>query len=92
MRLESRAMSDKPIALDPYEALSEAYAAGIDAKPHNAYCERMVEMARRRLGAKADVQQADLVRPLTFASAQESEARKWEWKRRAPLSCNSTRG
>ena len=33
-------MSDKPIALDAYEALAEAYAAAIDTKPHNAYCER----------------------------------------------------
>ena len=40
MRLESRAMSDKPIALDAYERLAEAYASVIDTKPHNAYCER----------------------------------------------------
>src|SRR5687768_273390 len=40
MRLESRAMSDKPIALDSYETLAEAYASVIDTKPHNAYCER----------------------------------------------------
>lgn len=33
-------MSRKPIALDAYEALAEAYAAVIDVKPHNAYCER----------------------------------------------------
>lgn len=33
-------MSDKPVALDAYEALAEAYAAVIDTKPHNAYCER----------------------------------------------------
>ncbi len=33
-------MSDKPIALDAYEALAESYAALIDTKPHNAYCER----------------------------------------------------
>ncbi|HEY6189523.1 MAG TPA: methyltransferase domain-containing protein [Pyrinomonadaceae bacterium] len=33
-------MSDKPIALDAYEALAEAYAAVVDTKPHNAYYER----------------------------------------------------
>jgi hypothetical protein len=33
-------MTDKPIALDAYEALAEAYAAVIDTKPHNAYYER----------------------------------------------------
>lgn len=33
-------MSSKPISLDAYEALAEAYAAAIDTKPHNAYCER----------------------------------------------------
>jgi SAM-dependent methyltransferase len=33
-------MRDKPIALDAYEALAEAYAAHIDTKPHNAYYER----------------------------------------------------
>lgn len=33
-------MNDKPIALDAYEALAEAYAAVIDSKPHNAYYER----------------------------------------------------
>ena len=33
-------MSQKPIALDAYEALAEAYAARIDTKPHNAYYER----------------------------------------------------
>ena len=33
-------MSDKPIALDAYEAIAEAYAARVDTKPHNAYCER----------------------------------------------------
>lgn len=33
-------MRDKPIALDAYEALAEAYAAVIDTKPHNAYYER----------------------------------------------------
>ena len=30
----------KPIALDAYEALAEAYAAVVDTKPHNAYYER----------------------------------------------------
>jgi SAM-dependent methyltransferase len=33
-------MNGKPIALDAYEMLAEAYAAGIDTKPHNAYYER----------------------------------------------------
>ena len=33
-------MNDKPVAFDAYEALAEAYAAVIDTKPHNAYCER----------------------------------------------------
>jgi len=31
---------DKPIALDAYEKLADAYAALIDTKPHNAYLER----------------------------------------------------
>ena len=33
-------MSIKPIALDAYEALAEAYASVVDTKPHNAYYER----------------------------------------------------
>ena len=33
-------MDDKPIALDAYETLAEAYASVIDTKPHNAYYER----------------------------------------------------
>lgn len=33
-------MSNQPIALDAFEFLAEAYAAAIDTKPHNAYCER----------------------------------------------------
>ncbi len=33
-------MPDTPIALEAYEHLAEAYAAHIDTKPHNAYCER----------------------------------------------------
>lgn len=33
-------MSEKPIALDAYEQLAEAYAAKIETKPHNAYYER----------------------------------------------------
>ncbi|MDQ3687341.1 MAG: class I SAM-dependent methyltransferase [Acidobacteriota bacterium] len=33
-------MGDKPIALDAYETLAEAYAAAVDTKPHNAYYER----------------------------------------------------
>jgi SAM-dependent methyltransferase len=31
---------NKPLALDAYERLAEAYAARIDTKPHNAYYER----------------------------------------------------
>jgi len=31
---------DKPIALDAYEKLADAYARMIDTKPHNAYLER----------------------------------------------------
>lgn len=33
-------VSPKPIALDAYEAMAEAYAAKVDTKPHNAYYER----------------------------------------------------
>ena len=33
-------MNDKPIALDAYEILAEAYASVVDTKPHNAYYER----------------------------------------------------
>ena len=33
-------VNDKPIALDPYETLAEAYASVADTKPHNAYYER----------------------------------------------------
>ena len=33
-------MSDRPIALDAYETLAEAFAAVVDTKPHNAYYER----------------------------------------------------
>jgi SAM-dependent methyltransferase len=33
-------MSHKPIALDAYEALADAYAAAVETKPHNAYYER----------------------------------------------------
>jgi SAM-dependent methyltransferase len=33
-------MSDKPLAFDAYETLAEAYAAAVETKPHNAYCER----------------------------------------------------
>lgn len=103
-------MSEKPLAFDAYESLAEAYAAHVDTKPHNAYCERpatlsllpevkdrrvldagcgpgvyaewlterwakvtaidaapkMVEMARQRLGARADVRVADLSKPLAM--------------------------
>lgn len=33
-------MPDRPIALEAYEALAEAFAAHVDTKPHNAYYER----------------------------------------------------
>lgn len=33
-------MDDKPLALDAYEILAEAYASVVDTKPHNAYYER----------------------------------------------------
>src|SRR5262245_36826921 len=33
-------MTDKPIALDAYEALAESYSANVSTKPHNAYYER----------------------------------------------------
>jgi len=33
-------MNDKPIALEAYEILAEAYASLVDTKPHNAYYER----------------------------------------------------
>jgi len=33
-------MAHRPIALEAYEALAEAYAAVVDTKPHNAYYER----------------------------------------------------
>lgn len=33
-------MNDKPIALEAYEILAEAYASVVDTKPHNAYYER----------------------------------------------------
>ena len=33
-------MTNKPIALEAYEALADAYASVIDTKPHNAYYER----------------------------------------------------
>lgn len=103
-------MSDKPVAFDAYETLAEAYAAVVETKPHNAYCERpatlsllpdvanrrvldagcgpgiysewlikrgaevvavdaslkMVELAKQRLGASAEVRQADLGKPLDF--------------------------
>lgn len=107
-------MTEKPIALDAYETLAEAYASVIDTKPHNAMCERpamlsllpevagrrvldagcgpgvysewlvergaqvlafdaspkMVELARRRLGPRAEVRVADLSAPLYFASSE----------------------
>jgi len=37
---DSGMTNDKPIALDAYETLAEAYASVIDTKPHNAYYER----------------------------------------------------
>lgn len=38
-------MDDKPIALDAYEILADAYAAAVDTKPHNAYYERPATLA-----------------------------------------------
>ncbi|MFW6053619.1 MAG: class I SAM-dependent methyltransferase, partial [Persicimonas sp.] len=35
----------KPIALDAYEQLADAYADHIDTKPHNAYLERPATLA-----------------------------------------------
>lgn len=35
-----RRSKPKPLALDAYEALAEAYAARVDTKPHNAYYDR----------------------------------------------------
>ena len=107
---EKSSTTEKPIALDAYETLAEAYASVIDTKPHNALYERpamlsllpevagrraldagcgpgvysewlvergaevsafdaspkMVELARRRLGARAVVREADLRAPLDF--------------------------
>ena len=37
---EKHDMENRPIALEAYETLAEAYAALIDTKPHNAYYER----------------------------------------------------
>jgi SAM-dependent methyltransferase len=33
-------MNEKPIAVEAYEAVAEAFAAAIDTKPHNAFYER----------------------------------------------------
>lgn len=107
-------MDDKPVALDAYETLAEAFASVIDTKPHNAYYERpatlsllpevkgkrvldaacgpgvyaewliargaevvgvdasqkMIELAKRRLGESADVRYADLRKPLTFLDSE----------------------
>jgi len=101
---------EKPIALEAYETLAEQYAALVDSKAENAYCERpatlsllpdvrgkrvldagcgpgsysewlvihgaivvsldispkMVELARQRLGTRAEIHQADLNKPLDF--------------------------
>jgi SAM-dependent methyltransferase len=104
-------MSERPIALDAYETLAEAFAEVVDTKPHNAYYERpatlsllpdvkgkrvfdagcgpgvysewlvehgaaevvavdaspkMVDLAKKRLGNKAVVRQANLAEPLWF--------------------------
>ncbi|MDX1929870.1 MAG: class I SAM-dependent methyltransferase [Pirellulaceae bacterium] len=103
----------KPIAYEAYQELAEAYAAGIDTKPHNAYydrpamvsmwpdvhgkrvldagcgpgayaqlllqrgavvtaidvSDRMLELARQRLGPAADLRLVDMTQPLDmFAS------------------------
>jgi SAM-dependent methyltransferase len=100
----------EPIALEAYEKLAEAYAAQVDAKPHNAYIDRpatlsllpdvkgkrvldagcgpgayaeillnrgadvvcvdvspkMINLARERLGSRAEIHQADLSQPFAF--------------------------
>jgi len=33
----------KPIALEAYEKLAEAYAAMVETKPHNAYLDHILE-------------------------------------------------
>ena len=38
--MKERVEDDKPIALEAYESLAEAYASVVDTKPHNAYYER----------------------------------------------------
>ena len=38
-------MTEKPIAYDAYQKLADQYAARIDTKPHNAYCERPAMLA-----------------------------------------------
>ena len=48
-------MDEKPIALEAYEILAEAYASVVDTKPHNAYYERpatlslLPEVRRKRV-------------------------------------------
>jgi len=105
-------MIEKPIALDAYEQLADAYAARVDTKDYAAYYERsamlplfsevrglrvldaacgpgryaewladhgadvtafdvsprMLANARRRLGTKAHIEEADLNQPLSFLS------------------------
>ena len=107
-------MDDKPVALEAYETLAEAYAAVVDTKPHNAYYERpatlsllpevkgkrvldaacgpgvyaewltargaevvaldaspkMIQLAKRRLGERAEIQLSDLSKPLTFLESE----------------------
>ena len=36
---------DRPLAADAYDVLAESYAAVVDTKPHNAYCERPAMLA-----------------------------------------------
>jgi SAM-dependent methyltransferase len=101
-------MPEKPIALDAYNTLAEAYAAAVETKPHNALYERpatlsllpdlqgkhvldaacgpgiyseilldrgasvvgidaspnMIELARKRVGTRAEFRIADLQEPL----------------------------
>jgi len=53
-------LSDEPSANDPYEELADAFAAQVDTKPHNAYCERPATLSL----LPEMVDRAELVGPL----------------------------